>query len=237
MGKWRLPLSSSCATFNAMWCGRWAKFPRSRTTVENNCPAPLSRGDTMLKVTVSGSFHRHLHAIASAVQELCDLGVRVLSPADPRIVDSSGEFLFVASDKVRSIRMVQDRHVESIRASDFLWLVAPDGYVGSSAAMELGFAVADETPIFGEHLPSDLTLRQYVRKVGSLREAIELTTNLSRRRPESFLIDPHASIEEAHDLLARIDRVSTRPQGEHNSGIANVYRAASKLRDLFTLSA
>ena len=42
----------------------------------------------MLFATVSGSFHRHLHAISSAVADLTALGVKVLSPADPRIVDS-----------------------------------------------------------------------------------------------------------------------------------------------------
>ena len=61
----------------------------------------------MLKATVSGSFHRHLDAISVAVQELNALSVRVLSPADPRVVDAHGEFLFVASDRVRSVHLVQ----------------------------------------------------------------------------------------------------------------------------------
>src|SRR5262249_20216060 len=101
----------------------------------------------MLKATVSGSFHRHMQAIVNTVNELSAREVRVLSPADPRVVDHSGEFLFVASDRVRSIRMVQDRHLQCIRASNFLWLVAPDGYVGQSASLELGFAYANGIPI------------------------------------------------------------------------------------------
>lgn len=159
----------------------------------------------MLTATVSGSFHRHLHAISSAVQELSDLGVRVLSPADPRIVDCLGDFLFVASDRVRSVRLVQDRHIQAIQASDFLWLVAPDGYVGQSASMEVGFAVAKDVPIVGLSLPADLTLRQYVRQVSNIRSHVESV----RRRPhkvEGFLIDPHASIEAAHSVLDRMDR-------------------------------
>src|SRR5690242_9905312 len=82
----------------------------------------------MLKATVSGSFHRHMDAISCAVWDLTDLGVKVLSPADPRVVDSFGDFIFVASDRVRSVRLVEDRHLQAIRASDFLWLVSPDGY-------------------------------------------------------------------------------------------------------------
>jgi hypothetical protein len=160
----------------------------------------------MLTATVSGSFHRHMHAINLAVQELTDRGVKVLSPADPRVVDSLGDFLFVASDRVRSIRMVQDRHIESIRASSFLWLVAPDGYVGQSAAMEIGFAVANDVPVFGLVLPCDLTLRQYVRQVSGMRDPVISARRDDRTEPEAFPIDPHASVERAHEILEGIER-------------------------------
>src|SRR6266403_5199695 len=119
----------------------------------------------MLNATVSGSFHRHMEAITTAVHELAALSVRVLSPADPRVVAQQGEFLFVASDRVRSVRLVQDRHLEAIRAADFLWLVCPDGYVGQSASMEVGFAAAVDVPIFATNRPGDLTLQQYVKVV------------------------------------------------------------------------
>src|ERR1700738_3546056 len=102
----------------------------------------------MLTATVSGSFHRHMEAITSAVRELATLSIRVLSPADPRVVAAQGEFLFVASDRVRSVRLVQDRHLESIRDANFLWLVCPDGYVGQSASQEIGYAIGIGVPIF-----------------------------------------------------------------------------------------
>src|SRR5271166_6442398 len=126
----------------------------------------------MLTATVSGSFHRHMGAITAAVHELAAISVRVLSPADPRIVAAQGEFLFVASDRVRSVRLVQDRHLESIRAANCLWLVCPDGYVGQSAAMEVGFAAAAGVPILSIHVPDDLTLREYVTVVPTLAGAL-----------------------------------------------------------------
>ena len=168
----------------------------------------------MLTATVSGSFHRHLTAISAAVQELAALSVRVLSPADPRIVAHKGEFLFVASDRVRSVRLVQDRHLESIRTTDFVWLVCPDGYVGQSASMEVGFAAASGVPVFATRAPSDLTLREYVTVVPTLAEAVRSVTASSRpRRPEGILIDPHASVEEAHHILERIEAALTRVDG------------------------
>jgi hypothetical protein len=166
----------------------------------------------MLTATVSGSFHRHMGAISEAVEELAMLSVRVLSPADPRVVAQQGEFLFVASDRIRSVRLVQDRHLESIRAADFLWLVCPDGYVGQSASMEIGFAAGAGVPIFATRAPSDLTLREYVYVVPTLPEAIR---GIGARPPskctEGLLIDPHASVEEAHHILERLDLALARP--------------------------
>lgn len=158
-----------------------------------------------LSATVSGSFHRHMDAITAVVHELASLSVRVLSPADPRVVAAQGEFLFVASDRVRSVRLVQDRHLESIRAADFLWLVCPDGYVGQSASMEVGFAAAAGVPIFATQAPSDLTLSEYVTVVRRLTDAIhKAASSAERTRQEGLLVDPRASVEEAHDILERI---------------------------------
>jgi hypothetical protein len=173
-------------------------------------PTDLRVGKRYFSAAVSGSFHRHMEVITAAVQELASLSIRVLSPADPRVVAQQGEFLFVASDRVRSVRLVQDRHLECIRAADFLWLVCPDGYVGQSASMEVGFAAAIGVPIYSTHAPSDLTLRQYVTIVPTLAEALRmLAVNSRTRRTEGVLIDPHASVEEAHRTLGRIETALT----------------------------
>ena len=189
----------------------------------------------MLTATVSGSFHRHMEAISSAVYELASLSVRVLSPADPRVVAAQGEFLFVASDRVRSVRLVQDRHLESIRAANFLWLICPDGYVGQSASMEVGFAAGVGVPIFATRAPSDLTLREYVTIVPALSEALCVVGASARpRRPEGVLIDPHASIEKAHHVLERIGAALTRQSGFEGLS-KSVYRDVTELRTKLAL--
>jgi hypothetical protein len=188
----------------------------------------------MLRATVSGSFHRHMGAITAAVHELASLSVRVLSPADPRVVAAQGEFLFVASDRVRSVRLVQDRHLDCIRAADFLWLVCPDGYVGQSASMEVGFAAAVRVPIFATHTPGDLTLREYVTIVPSLGAALrEVQSNSHPTSSEGLLIDPHASIEKAHRILTGIEETLNRkigltePVGTVYDGLAELQRELS----------
>jgi len=186
-------------------------------------------GEQRLRVAVSGSFHRHMEVITAAVQDLAALSIRVLSPADPRVIAQQGEFLFVASDRVRSVRLVQDRHLECIRAADFLWLVCPDGYVGQSASMEVGFAAAVGVPIFSTHAPCDLTLREYVTVVPKLSAAIRrVEANARPRFPEGILVDPHASVEAARDILERIETALTR-QGCSNDPARPVHRDIADL--------
>jgi hypothetical protein len=189
----------------------------------------------MLTATVSGSFHRHMEAITTAVHELAALSVRVLSPADPRIIAYQGEFLFVASDPVRSVRLVQDRHLDCIRAANFLWLVCPDGYVGQSASMEIGYAAAVGVPIFASQAPSDLTLRQYVKIVPTLVAAVRMiAASPQGRRPQGVLIDPHASVEKAHYILDRIGNALTRSTGlEEPAHI--VHRDSATLQKILAL--
>lgn len=187
----------------------------------------------MLAATVSGSFRRHLTAIAAAVQELTDRGVRVLSPADPRIVDAEGEFVFVASDKVRSVRLVQDRHLQCVAASDFLWLVCPDGYVGRSASLELGFAIAQGTPILSTATPDDLTLRQYVRVVPNIAAAVDAAERckVPQGRANGILIDPHDSIDHAHGVL---EALKEQLMGAGTRDASEAYARTGELKKILT---
>jgi hypothetical protein len=184
----------------------------------------------MLRATVSGSFHRHMSAITAAVHELASLSVRVLSPADPRVVAAQGEFLFVASDRVRSVRLVQDRHMDCIRASSFLWLVCPDGYVGVSAAMEINEAKNAGVPVFATRAPYDSTVREYVATVSSLSEAVSKAKSLARpTATEGILIDPHASVQEAHAILEQVDSLLMRNSALEDQA-SSVYRNLANLQ-------
>jgi hypothetical protein len=189
----------------------------------------------MLTAAVSGSFHRHMGAITDAVHELAALRVHVLSPADPRVVAQQGEFLFVASDRVRSVRLVQDRHLESIRAASFVWLVCPDGYVGQSASMEIGYAAGARVPIFSDRAPTDLTLREYVTVIPSLAEAVTRASSQPRRVSRGgILVDPHASIEKVHRTLDEVEGVFTRTSGL-SASVREVHRGVASINLMLAL--
>ena len=162
--------------------------------------------ERQLLATVSGSFRQHMSAVQAAVYELTDRGVIVLSPADPRVVDQFGDFVFVASDRNRSIGLVEDRHLSAIAASDFLWLVNPDGYIGTSAALEVGYATALEIPIFSLEAPVDLTFRRYVTVAASLSQAVDQAFTMGRSHPaSSILLDPASGIEQARRSLETLE--------------------------------
>lgn len=116
-----------------------------------------------LKVTVSGSFNRHMPGIETAVSGFNRAGFDVLSPKCPVLVDEVADFLFVESDRSRDPKAVQDGHLHAIKASDLLWLVSPDGYLGPSASLEIGYAIAHRIPILCGDPIKDPTLRYYVQ--------------------------------------------------------------------------
>lgn len=173
----------------------------------------------MLKATVSGSFHRHMSSIYNAVCELRALGVDVLSPSDPRIVDHVGEFLFVASDRLRSVKLVEDRHLEAIRASDLLWVVCPDGYTGPSTSGEILAAAVLNVPVYSSTPALDITIGQYVRRVADFRAAVEERAR-ARRSAQPLahvLLDPDWGIDYSICALERLRPKLTGQIGDRDS--------------------
>jgi hypothetical protein len=185
----------------------------------------------MLKATVSGSFHRHMPAVYSAVCELRALGVDVLSPSDPRVVDHLGEFLFVASDRLRSIKLVEDRHLEAIRASDFLWVVCPDGYTGPSTSGEILAASVLNVPVYSSSRPLDVTIGQYVRRVADCSAAVRERAHAKRpmRSHSHLLLDPDWAIDETICSLERLRPTLTGRVGDRSSTPEREIRRTSRL--------
>lgn len=185
-----------------------------------------------VRATVSGSFRRYMAEVQEAVSALTDAGVDVLSPADPRVVDAFGDFLFVASDRMRTVKVVQSRHLAAIDNSDFLWLVNPDGYVGPSAAMEIGFSLAKGVPVFSLTPPSDLTMRQFVTVVPSLEATASALTGKSQDMDPAAVLDPESAVLRGHELLDGLGAILTRAELRHREAAPEISAAARSLRQL-----
>ncbi len=135
-----------------------------------------------LKTTVSGSFNRYLQEVREDVAELQGLGVEVLSPKDPKPVGYApykgpgSEFVRLRGDRWKDPARVENEHLRAIAQSDFLWVVAPGGYIGEMAAHEIGFALGRQVLIYSRTVlsnPSACMYRRFFRQVRDIPQAVE----------------------------------------------------------------
>jgi NTP pyrophosphatase (non-canonical NTP hydrolase) len=117
-----------------------------------------------LSVVLCGSFRKDLKGLTASWTELCDR-FRVLSPLDVSWVDPEAEFVRVESEIGTDASVLERRHLDAIQLADFVWLHCPAGYVGQSAALEVGYAHALGIPILCETKPTDEVLASMVTTV------------------------------------------------------------------------
>lgn len=135
-----------------------------------------------LNAVICGSFRRDPRSLRREFRELKEAGCTVLSPHDLDFVDEVDGFVFGSYDLGRSTAEIEQQHLRSMEKADFVWLHCPDGYVGTSATMELGFAQALGLSVFSAELPSDVTLADLVTECASPDAAV---TSLKRDRRDA----------------------------------------------------
>ena len=123
-----------------------------------------------VSTVLCGTFHRRPAELRATFDRL-KASYAVLSPVSLDWVDPGAAFVRLPQEVSESAGEVEMRHLAGIRNADFVWLFCPDGYVGSSAAMEIGFAHAAGIPILTDSLPSDELLRTMVTFVPDGPEA------------------------------------------------------------------
>lgn len=123
-----------------------------------------------LSTVLSGTFHRAPEQLRATFEAL-SLRYHVLSPQSVDWVDLSEEFVRLPSEQEETLNAVEGRHLSAVRAADFVWLFCPEGYVGRSATMEIGYAQASGVPVLTDCLPTDPVLASMVTLVPSVDQA------------------------------------------------------------------
>ncbi len=113
------------------------------------------------KITLIGSFRRDPVGLKKLYEKL-SAEYTVLSPKSIDWDNPGEDFVIVNSDKSKTIHEIESRHLDAIRRSDFVVLFAPNGYVGVSGALEIGFAHALGIPVLSTESIRDQTLRTMV---------------------------------------------------------------------------
>ena len=123
------------------------------------------------RAVLCGSYTRDREGLFRAYDELVVTGCQVLSPQ--RMQFDNAPFVRDAAEQGISSQEIEDRHLSAICKADLVMVHAPDGYVGLSAAMEIGFATAQKCPVFSRTAPQDIALRGLVKVVPSVYDALQ----------------------------------------------------------------
>lgn len=119
------------------------------------------------QIVISGSFRKDLAGLSREFDELRDLGFQILSPTNTTAVSEEDGFVFMKGEETSAPESIELRHLDAIRRAAFVWLHAPDGYVGPSAALEVGFARAFGIPVYSRTIPAEKVLQNLVSMVSS----------------------------------------------------------------------
>lgn len=130
-------------------------------------------------VSVSGSFNKFPMEINSVVRQLRDVGAEVLSPKSliPDSLSSpsgADQFVVLKGDKGLPAD-IEMRHLQAIAKSDFLYVVDPEGYIGVSTALEIGYALAKGVPVYTEFAPLDVIFQGLTISVKSPEYIVKKT--------------------------------------------------------------
>ena len=122
--------------------------------------AQLRAAPRPTSVVVIGSYREDLTGLLAFCRSLVQLGLRVLHPP-PQATRTGEELGFVRLNSDLSADQGQvQRHVFTlIDGCDAVILYSPEGRVGVSAALELGYALHAHKPIYATAWPLDVTVR------------------------------------------------------------------------------
>lgn len=118
----------------------------------------------IVRVTIAGSYRKHLHRIYEARDLFHDAGAEVLRPregAEPNPPDD----VVLAQDT----RLAQ---FQAIDTCDVLYIVNPGGYIGPATTLEAGYAYRAGVPVFSQEPPSDNDVAAICAGSGSPEEVL-----------------------------------------------------------------
>lgn len=125
------------------------------------------------QVVLSGSYRKDFESLKATYEELLDLGCKVLSPSNVTAVRETDGFVFMKGEESQSPDAIEGRHLDAIQRANFIWLHAPEGYIGPTASLEIGFACAIGVPVFAKEIVKDPVIHSFVQVMPSLAAAIE----------------------------------------------------------------
>lgn len=117
-------------------------------------------------VTISGSFRKHLSYIIKVKEELEKKGTTILSPRFITPKNPDSEFVIFDGEEGLTPLQLERYHLNSITKSDALIVCNPQGYVGASSLIEIGYAQALAKRIIFTEKPEEFMLNTLPAEIG-----------------------------------------------------------------------
>jgi NTP pyrophosphatase (non-canonical NTP hydrolase) len=152
------------------------------------------------RVVICGTFRREQGQLRSDHAAFVELGCEVLSPRDVGFVDEVEGFVLASDERGRWPGDIEADHLGAMERADLVWLHCPRGYLGRSAAMELGFAQALGLRVFGRTIPDDVALSGFVRQALSPMAALKSVEAASGEAPSR----PIVALQRYYERMARL---------------------------------
>lgn len=117
-------------------------------------------------ITLSGSFRKHPSYILNVKDQLEKMGTVVLSPRFTKPNNPGEEFVVFTGEEGKSPLELERHHLDSIEKSDALVVCDPEGYVGASALIEIGYANSLGKCIIFAEKPQEFMLNTLPCEIG-----------------------------------------------------------------------
>lgn len=130
-------------------------------------PATERRTLQPCEIVLSGTYRKDVDTLKRTYEEFKDLGCTILSPTNMSISSEVDGFVYMKGEETETPQNIEARHLKAIEKANFVWLHTPGGYVGPTAALEVGFAHAAGVPVFAQQVPVDGALQSMVRLADS----------------------------------------------------------------------
>ncbi|MDD5251820.1 MAG: NUDIX domain-containing protein [Patescibacteria group bacterium] len=114
-----------------------------------------------IRCLIHGSFRKYWSQIVEARRLFMGAGITVLAPSADVVVGSQDDFILFAGEAGRDARQIELEyllHLRRLGADGFSYFVVPDGYLGRTAAYELGVALARGVRCVFSEEPKDLPI-------------------------------------------------------------------------------
>jgi len=139
----------------------------------------MNEKNMKISATISGSFNKYFNQIRQKILEFEREGIEVLSPKPSMPICAKDDFVLLESDEGLP-QEIELKHLDAISRSDFLYIINPEGYIGKSVALEIGYALTRNIPIYSLEEPKDYLFSFFVKpekSIQAIKRSIATTQN------------------------------------------------------------